>query len=73
MAVTAHPKGSSLVLYVEDGITSDGSAKYSTRTIGRVNPAITDEVAYNFAASVGTLQIYPVGDIERVNKSILTA
>ena len=71
MAVTAHPKNSSLVIYVEDGITPDGGAKYSTRTIGRIDPALSDEKAYAFAGQIGTLQIYPVGDIERVNKSTL--
>lgn len=72
MAVTATPKNSSLVIYVESDMNDDGSAKYSTRTIGRINPALTDEKAYTFAANVGSLQVFPVGDIERVNRSFLS-
>lgn len=72
MAVTAIPKTSSIILYVENGMAPDGSATYATRTIGRIDPALTDEKAYNFASAVGSLQGYPVGDYERVQRSVLT-
>lgn len=72
MAVTATPKSCSLILAVEAGITSDGSTIYAQRTIGRIDPALSDEKAYEFAAGVGALQSAPVGDIARSNKIILS-
>jgi len=72
MAVTATPKSCSVILEVENGVSADGSALYAQRTIGRIDPALTDEKAYEFAAAVGTLQSSPVGDIYRTNKVVLS-
>ena len=72
MAVTATPKSCSVILEVETGVSADGSTLYSQRTIGRIDPALTDEKAYEFAAAVGTLQSAPVGDIYRTNKVALS-
>ena len=71
MAVKATPKSCSLIIEVETGIAADGSTIYSQRTIGRIDPALTDEKAYTFAGMVGTLQAAPVGDILRTNKVVL--
>lgn len=72
MAVTKHAVNTSVTIAVESGATADGSAIYSNRTIGRINPAITDEVAYTFAAQVGTLQSFPVGEIFRTDKASIS-
>lgn len=71
MAVTATPKSCSLIIEVETGVSADGSTVYSQRSIGRINPALSDEKAYTFAGMVGTLQVAPVGDILRTNKVVL--
>lgn len=71
MAVTATPKSCSLIIEVETGISTDGSTIYSQRTIGRIDPALSDEKAYTFAGKVGVLQSAPVGDILRTNKVVL--
>jgi hypothetical protein len=72
MAVTATPKSCSIIIEVENDVASDGSTIYAQRTIGRIDPALADEKAFEFAAAVGTLQAYPVGDILRSNKVILS-
>ena len=72
MAVTARAINSSLILQVETDVAADGSTIYSSRTIGRIDPALTDDKAYSFAAAVGTLQKHPVGDIQRTTKYVLT-
>lgn len=72
MAVNARKISSSIILQVESDVADDGSAVYSSRTISKIDPALSNEDAYEFAANVGALQIYPVGDIQRSEKSVLT-
>ena len=43
----------------------DGSATYSRRTIQHVNPALSDDNAYDLAAAIGALQVYPVNGVSR--------
>lgn len=71
MAVTATKKASSLIIEVEADTAADGSTIYAQRTIGRINPAASDEDCFDFATAVGTLQSAPVGNILRSEKSIL--
>ena len=49
----------------------DGSAQYSRRTIQHVNPALSDENAYDVAEAVGNLQVYPVNGISRQDTATL--
>ena len=72
MAVNARVLSTSLVLAVETGVASDGSAVYSNRTISRINPALADADAFDIATAFGTLQQAPVGDIYRTKKELLT-
>lgn len=72
MAVTKTPKSCAVIIAVETGVGADGGAVYSQRTIGKINPAITDENAYDVGAAIGTLQSCPVGDIARRDINILS-
>lgn len=72
MAITAEKISSNLVLQVETDTAPDGSAVYSSRTISKIDPALSNEDAYDFAAAVGTLQSFPVGSIQRTEKSVLS-
>ena len=71
MAVTKTMQSTKLLLSVESDVAADGSTIYAQRTIGRINPAASDEDCFDFATAVGTLQSLPVGDILRSEKSIL--
>ena len=66
-------KAGTLTLYVETGMNPDGSAKTSARSIGRINPELTDTNAYAFATGIVNLQQYPLAEVMRVEKSVLTA
>lgn len=72
MAVVRRATSTTLVLSVESGVAADGSAIYATRSIPKIDPALTDEKAYDFASAVGTLQSCPVGDIVRTDKCALS-
>ena len=72
MAVNARKISSSIILQVESDVADDGSAIYSPRTISKVDPALSDDDAYAFATALGALQDYPIGDIQRSEKSVLT-
>lgn len=72
MAVNARKISSSIILQVESGMAPDGSAVYSSRTISKIDPALSDDDAYAFATALGALQDYPIGDIQRSEKSVLT-
>ena len=71
MATIKQVKGTKLFLAVETGVAADGSAEYSRRTIQHVNPALSDENAYDVAEAVGALQVYPVNGVERQDTATL--
>ncbi len=71
MATTKQAKGTKLFLSVETGVAADGSAKYSRRTIQHVNPELSNENAYDVAAALGSLQVYPVNSVERQDTVVL--
>ena len=72
MTVTKTMQSTKLLLSVESDVAADGSTIYAQRSIRNVNPAIADGDAYDVAAAIGSLQIYPVGDIARQDLSILS-
>lgn len=72
MEVNARKINSSIVLQVESGVSPDGSAVYSARTISKIDPELSNEDAYEFAAAVSTLQSLPVWSIQRTEKSELS-
>ena len=65
MAITKNAQNTKLFLSVESGTAADGSATYSRRTIQHVNPALSDDNAYDLAAAIGALQVYPVNGVSR--------
>ena len=71
MAITKNVETTKLFLAVETGTAADGSALYSRRTIQHVNPALSDENAYDVAEAVGNLQVYPVNGISRQDTATL--
>ncbi len=71
MATTKQVESTKLLLSVESVVAADGSATYSQRTIRNVNPALSDDNAYDVAAAVGELQVYPVNGVSRQDTSKL--
>ncbi len=71
MAITKNAQNTKLFLSVESGTAADGSAVYSRRTIQHVNPALSNENAYDVAEAIGALQAYPVNSIARQDTATL--
>ena len=71
MAIVKQDQSTKLLLSVETGLTADGAAAYSQRTIRSVNPALSDENAYDVATAVGALQTYPLNGVARQDTAML--
>ncbi len=72
MATTKTTQSTKLLLSVETGTGADGSMTYGQRAIRNVNPALSDDNAYDVAEAVGSLQTLPVESIARQDTSLLT-
>lgn len=68
MAVKANAISSTLSLKVEVGTTASGATKYGSRSISYINPALSNENAYDAADAIGALQTHTVAGIIRTNK-----
>ena len=68
MAVTATPISSTISLKVEVGTTASGATKYGSRSISYINPALSNEGAYDAGDAIGALQVHTVAGIIRTNK-----
>jgi len=53
---TQREKVKTLKLYVQSGVNSKGSIVYSTRTLGNVNTAVTDDDLLAIGTAAATLQ-----------------
>lgn len=71
MAVTRKDKTTSILIVVETGTDAKGLPTYSTRVISGVNPAITDDDAFEIGKALAALQKHTLGKIERNDKAKL--
>ena len=71
MATVKKDKSSKLLLSVETGVTANGAPAYSQRTIRSVNPALSDENAFDLATAVGALQTHPLNGVARQDTAFL--
>ncbi len=71
MAVTKTATKCALQIKVQSGLNPDGSTKYSTRSLGVINTAVTDDKLYAFGALFGALQSHPVDGLFRVDTASL--
>lgn len=71
MAVVKTPESSKLTIKVQTGTNAAGQAVYRTRTYTNVKAAAADSDVFAVAQGIGSLQIYSVHSIDRVDDSIL--
>lgn len=71
MAVTKNNQSSVLKLIVSTP-DSENSEKTTTRTINKINPELTDEMALSLGKKIGDLQAHPVEFVNRVDTAALT-
>lgn len=63
MAVIETEKTTQILYKVQTGQTSTGEPNYSTRTLSNINPALTNEDAFNVGTAIGNLQKYAVAGV----------
>lgn len=72
MAVKAN-ETTKLVLKVETGVNAKGAAVYSQRTIGNINPALSDADMLDIGNAIAGLQSCPLGGVVRQDSANLEA
>lgn len=67
MAVTKKNASCKVALKVETGEDASGKTKYGTRTISKIDPAVTDANLYAFAGGVAGLITTPTDTVTRTD------
>ena len=65
MAVVKTTQPGKLIVKVQSGVNSAGTAVYRQRTFANLKPAATDADVYAIGHGLGSLQTYPVSEISR--------
>lgn len=65
MAVTRKQGAVALLLSVEKGESESGNPITSTITVGKINPAATDDKLYTAGTGIMSLQTFPASMIQR--------
>lgn len=60
-----------LQIKVQTGISESGKAVIRTRSIGNIDPDLSDDNALSAAVKLGSLQTYDVKTISLVNTAVL--
>lgn len=72
MPIVNTPMATSLRLEVQTGTDANGKPVYRVRSYNRVKPAASDQDVLDVAQALGSLQIYPVSTVSRVNENDLS-
>ena len=67
MAATVTGSSTTLKLMVETGINKDGSSILAARSVPNINPALTNDDAYDIGKDLASLQQHPLDYVQRVN------
>lgn len=62
-----------LVLKVQTGVDDDESPTYSRRTIGNINPSLSDDNFLDIGNSIAGLQKYTLGSVIREDSAEIVA
>lgn len=62
-----------MVLKVQTGISEDENPTYSRRTIGNINPSLSDDNFLDVGTSIASLQKYTLGTVIREDSAEITA
>ncbi|WP_258359871.1 DUF1659 domain-containing protein [Moorella sulfitireducens (nom. illeg.)] len=73
MPVISTPLATTLRLQVQVGTDAGGQPVYRVRSYNRVKPAAADQDVYDVAQALGSLQVYPVNAVSRLNENDLSA
>ena len=67
MAATATSSATTLKLIVENGVGANGKILYASRSLSGINPALTDDDAYDIGKDLAGLQDHTFSHVQRVN------
>ena len=67
MAATATSSATTLKLMVENGVNASGKVLYASRSLSGINPALTDDDAYDIGKDLAGLQDHTFSHVQRVN------
>ncbi len=71
MATSKTSQATTLQIKVKTGTKDDGEAIQATRTLSRINPALTDDDAFQVASGLAGFQAYELSSIHRVDSAVL--
>ena len=64
---------SKIILKVENGVGKSGQTIFAQRTIQHINPALSDDDAYDIGTSLADLQSHTLGSVARTDSASLIA
>lgn len=71
MAVIREPQSSSMVISIQDGVSTSGQPVYRERTYSNVKTSAADADVYAVAQEMANLQKYPVAGLARLDEGNL--
>lgn len=71
MAVRRTNESAKLVIQVGMGTTEAGKASYKNRTVGNIDPKLSDADFYEVAAGLASLQAHPVNRYTRTESAVI--
>lgn len=60
-----------LSISVVTGLKPDGTSTTATRTVGNINPELTDDDMLDIGTDLGALQKYEVAAVKRIDSAVL--
>lgn len=71
MAVTRKEQTAKLAIVVVTGQDAHGNLTKAIRTIGNINPALSDDDMYEIGSELAQLQSYEIMSVGRIDSAIL--
>lgn len=73
MAAKKTEKATKLSIVVVTGQSDNGEPKKASRTVGNINPNITDDDMLDIGTDLGKLQTYEVAAVKRIDSAEIVA
>lgn len=71
MAAQKTDLATKLSISVVTGLKADGTSTTATRTVGNINPELTDADMLEIGTGLGALQEYEVEAVKRIDSAVL--
>ena len=71
MAVKKEALSTKLILKLQKGTNENGQPVYAQRSIGNINPAVSDDDFSAIGEGIGSLQTLPIDSVNRQDQAAL--